>query len=240
MAHFAFIFGALACVSGFFIPFVARRFGKFLPADAGTALVRCFHFSKKVASKNAKRIAERRGLRLKLHAGALGYAASGAGCALFLLHFGFSPVFLLMFWLCALLANIDERLCVLPDVLTVPLILTGFAAAASGLSGVAAFDSAAGALAGFLLPTLASAIMSALRPRSLGGGDYKMLAGIGAWLGFAGVASVILLSFFWFALIMLKRGVKEGPYGSALLLSVLTFFVWQASGCFPSFLFVVG
>ena len=67
-----------------------------------------------------------------------------------------------------------------------------------------------------------------------------MLAGIGAWLGFAGVAGVILLSVFWFALIRLKRGVKEGPYGSALLLSVLTFFVWQASGYFPSFLFVVG
>lgn len=240
MAHIAFNIGVLAGAAGFFIPFAARRFGKFLPADAGTALVKCFHFSKRLKSSDEKRIARRKALRLKLYAGALGYAAGGAACALFLSCFGFSPVFLLMFWLCALLANIDERLCVLPDVLTVPLILTGFAAAAFGLSGVAAFESAFGALAGFLLPTLASAVMSAIRPRSLGGGDYKMLAGIGAWLGFAGVASVIFLSFLWFALMMLKRGVKEGPYGSALLLGVLSFFVWLASGYFPSFLFVVG
>ena len=234
-----FIFGILAFCFGASIPFFARRFGKFLPADAGTALVRSFHRPRFVRSRNEQRMKKRNALRRKLFVSSLAYGVSGVLCALFLNAYGFSPVFLLMFFICALLANIDERLCVLPDVLTVPLIITGFAAAAFHFTGIPSNTAAAGALAGFLLPTLASALMSAARPRSLGGGDYKMLAGVGAWMGFLGISAAILISFAYFILFAIVRKNKEGPYGNSLLLAVLTVFILEAFGNFSSS-FVIG
>ena len=110
----------------------------------------------------------------------------------------------------------------LPDVLTVPLLIAGFFCSAADLGIVAPFDSATGALAGFLLPTVTAAVMTPFFPRSLGGGDYKMLTALGAWLGFINLVIVILTSVVYFALIAFGRRKKEGPYGASLFLGVLT------------------
>ena len=214
--------GLYAFILFFPIPFFARRFGKFLPADAGTALVRSFHIPRLAKSQSPIRIAQRRRLWRQLFAAGLFWGFAGV-LGLFLLIFSNYPLTLfILLWFCALLACVDEKLHVLPDVLTVPLLIAGFFCSAADLGIIAPFDSATGALAGFLLPTVTAAVMTPFFPRSLGGGDYKMLTALGAWLGFINLVIVILTSVVYFALIAFGRRKKEGPYGASLFLGVLT------------------
>ena len=232
------IAGAVAFILFFPIPFFARRFGKFLPADAGTALVRSFHIPRLAKSKSPDRIKRRRRLWQKLFAAGLFWGIAGI-TGLFLLVFSNYPLTLfVLLWFCALMACIDEKLHVLPDVLTVPLLILGFYFSTSDLGIVTPFESGTGALAGFLLPTVAAAVMTPFFPRSLGGGDFKMLTALGAWLGFPGLIGVILSSVVYFALIALIRKKKEGPYGTSLFLGVLTILVLQQFDCLR-FLFVI-
>lgn len=212
---------AIPFLMAFTIPFFARRFDKFLPADPGTALVRSFHLPRCAKPSTIARKKERRKLWLKLISAGLKWGLMGAAALVGLFYFGIPLIYFIFLWICALLACIDEKIHVLPDVLTVPLILFGFAFSAFGQTGLPPAVSAAGALAGFLLPTLTSALMTPIRPRSLGGGDFKMLAGVGAWMGPTGLAVAIVLSFVFFVLIACVKRKKEGPYGASLLLGII-------------------
>lgn len=112
------------------------------------------------------------------------------------------PVFPdLRFWLgCGLAATllalswIDVRRFVLPDSLTLPLILAGLAG--GGWTSPAALPAhAAGAAAGYLFFRLIAALYRRLRHRDgLGQGDAKLAAAAGAWVTWEGLPSVILLA----------------------------------------------
>lgn len=226
-AEFLYTACAVAFILFFPVPFFARRFGKFLPADAGTALVRSFHVPRFAKSPSIERTKWRKRLWLKLTAGGFFWGIAGVAGFLFLTFSNYPLTFLVLLWLCALMACVDEKLHVLPDVLTIPLLVSGFYFAALDLGTVSPADSSVGALAGFLLPTVTAALMTPFFPRSLGGGDFKMLTALGAWLGFAGLIAVILSSVVFFSLIALIRGKKEGPYGASLFLGVLTVLILQ-------------
>jgi leader peptidase (prepilin peptidase) / N-methyltransferase len=96
-------------------------------------------------------------------------------------------------WLLLCLAWIDARTQRLPDALTLPL-------AASGLVAAACFDNGAilnhliGAGAGFAGFWLLAIAYRHLRRRDgLGLGDAKLLAGLGAWLSWEGLPTVVFL-----------------------------------------------
>jgi leader peptidase (prepilin peptidase) / N-methyltransferase len=96
-------------------------------------------------------------------------------------------------WLLAL-AWIDVRSWLLPDALTLPLVIAGLAAAGAfdpeGLT-----DRAFGAAAGYLGLRALAIIYRALRGRDgLGGGDAKLLAAAGAWVGLRALPQVVLLA----------------------------------------------
>lgn len=100
---------------------------------------------------------------------------------------------LLGWWLLAL-GWIDLRRWLLPDVLTLPLVLAGLAAAA-------AFDPeqltgrALGAALGYLSLVAVAALYRRLRGREgLGRGDAKLLTASGAWVGAAALPQVILIA----------------------------------------------
>lgn len=223
-------------MTGFFlffpIPFFVRRFGKFMPADAGTALVRSFHLSRFARPRDEKRKALRRRLWRKLFVAGLFQAMTGGVLSLAVLYSGY-PCFLLLFLFAAfLLAATDERYHLLPDFLTVPLMIAGFFAAAADLAILSAPDSAAGAVFGFLLPTVCGAMMTPFKGRAMGGGDFKMLAATGAWIGVPGLVSAIVASCFFFAAFMLTRKKTSGPYGLSLVLGALTYLVLIKLGLF--------
>jgi leader peptidase (prepilin peptidase)/N-methyltransferase len=92
-----------------------------------------------------------------------------------------------------LLAVIDIRSFRLPDVITLPLMLAGLAVAFVVDSGSLPAH-AIGAAAGFA--SFAGARLAYRRLRGhdgLGLGDAKLMAAVGAWVGWAGLPTVVLL-----------------------------------------------
>lgn len=118
-------------------------------------------------------------------------------------------------WMLLLLAVIDWRVQLLPDVITLPLLLTGLAAAAF-LDRDHMVDHLIGALAGFAVFALAALVYRLLRGREgLGLGDAKLLAGIGAWISWIGLPTVVL----WGSVLGLAFALARAVMGRGLSLS---------------------
>jgi leader peptidase (prepilin peptidase)/N-methyltransferase len=99
-------------------------------------------------------------------------------------------------WWLLTLGWIDWRSWLLPDALTLPLILAGLAAAAV-LAPIELIDRALGAALGYLGLRAVEAIYRRWRGRDgLGRGDAKLLAAIGAWVGVAALPQVLLIAAF--------------------------------------------
>lgn len=139
-------------------------------------------------------------------------------------------------WWLLLLALVDAEHGRLPDLLTLPLLVTGLAAAAMlpvpGLVGLAA--SGLGAVLGFLSFAAVGRLYLAWRGRvGLGGGDAKLLAALGAWVGVDGLAPVILgaaLLALGFALRSgLRRAEDALAFGPWLAIAGGGLFWWQLS-----------
>lgn len=97
-------------------------------------------------------------------------------------------------WTLVALALLDARHLWLPDRLTLPLAALGLAVSAGGL-GVPIRDSVAGGAAGYASLALIAWGYRAVRGRDgLGGGDSKLFAAIGAWLGWTMLPPVLLLA----------------------------------------------
>ena len=95
-------------------------------------------------------------------------------------------------WTLLALAVIDMRTMLLPDLLTAPILLLGLVVA--GIEGRLG-DSIAGALLGFTVFALIAMAYRRWRGRDgLGLGDAKLLGAAGAWVGWAGLPSIVLLA----------------------------------------------
>ena len=97
-------------------------------------------------------------------------------------------------WTLLALAWIDLEWLILPDALTLPLLLAGLGA--TWLAAPEALgDAAIGAALGWLVFAAVAAGYRALRGgEGLGGGDAKLLAAAGAWLGWQALPAVMLLA----------------------------------------------
>lgn len=95
-------------------------------------------------------------------------------------------------WQLLLIALIDAENFWLPDELTGPLIVTGLIAAAVIAQGWPT-PQVIGAVIGFVGLWALAAVYRRVRGREgLGGGDPILFAGCGAWVGWAGLPSVLL------------------------------------------------
>lgn len=135
-------------------------------------------------------------------------------------------------WWLLTLGWIDLRRWLLPDALTLPLIIAGLAAAAF-LDTEQLTDRALGAALGYLVLRAIALIYRALRHREgLGEGDAKLLAAAGAWVGASALPQVILgaaASALLGAAGIRLAGVRLGagsalPFGPFLALS--TWLIW--------------
>lgn len=100
----------------------------------------------------------------------------------------------LLGWTLVVLAMVDGCRFILPDALTLPLLGAGLLIAA-GAEPDRLSAGAAGAAAGYAALRLLGEGYRRLRGREgLGQGDAKLLAAAGAWVGWEGLGSVVLIA----------------------------------------------
>jgi leader peptidase (prepilin peptidase)/N-methyltransferase len=113
-------------------------------------------------------------------------------------------------WTLLTLAAIDWQHQLLPNELTLPLIPAGIIVAYF-VDQAAIIDHVIGAVAGFCFFEVVAWGYQWWRGRvGLGGGDVKLLAGLGAWVGWIGLPTIILLSTFAALTATLVRGARGG------------------------------
>ncbi len=97
-------------------------------------------------------------------------------------------------WSLLLLSLIDLKTMLLPDRITLPLLVGGLFAAAV-LSPARLSEHALGAAIGFLSLTALALLYERARGHAgLGGGDAKLFAAIGAWIGWMGLPSALFIA----------------------------------------------
>ena len=104
-------------------------------------------------------------------------------------------VVLISFFLSALLVNavIDWRRYYLLDIISLPLLWLGLLANIDARFALLP-DAVLGAAGGYLsLATLSLLFSVILRKRAVGGGDYKLLAAMGAWLGWQSLPAIVFI-----------------------------------------------
>ena len=134
-------------------------------------------------------------------------------------RFGAQPVALLWCLFCAVLvalAGIDWDTTLLPDNLTLPLLWAGLASAALGWT-IPLSDSVWGAIAGYLsLWSVYWLFKLTTGKEGMGFGDFKLLAGLGAWLGWKMILPVLLGASIIGAMVgivmKMSAALREGRY----------------------------
>lgn len=144
----------------------------------------------------------------------------------------FSLYFIYMLFTVALLciSFIDLRHQVIPDVISLPGIFAGFVISFFS-SHVTWLQSFIGILAGGgILYIVALLFEILMKKEGMGGGDIKLLAMIGAWLGWKALPFVILVSSLTglfiggVSLVISKQGIRSRiPFGPFLSLSALIY-----------------
>lgn len=132
----------------------------------------------------------------------------------------FAPLIALLAWAAA----IDVRERRIPNWLTFPMVVTGLAQSLLATSPLTFTQSLAGLGAGFGL----TFVMFFLR--AMGGGDVKLFAGIGAWLGPVGVLHVFVVETIVGMVIVVGQAVWERRLRSLLRGSALVVMNAAASG----------
>lgn len=217
-------------VFGSFIPYISRRFAKFMPATFGYALFRIFTPGKAVARRK-KTDLRYKNLRRAFFMRSLVWGAGTALLSFAAITFfapGTAGWSLYFIWSLLLLSEIDMRMELLPDILTVPLLIIGFCFAVFNGSWAGIGESAVGAVGGYFIPALASLTLIWKNKDVFGGGDIKLLAGIGAWLGLENMLYVIIVSSILFLIYALVNRQRQGAFGpsiaaAAIIVAFFTF-----------------
>ncbi len=115
------------------------------------------------------------------------------------------------------LAAIDWDTTLLPDSINQPLLWAGLAAAWMGWTGVSLTASLSGALLGYLsLWSVYWLFKLTTGKEGMGYGDFKLLAALGAWLGWQMVLPIVLGASVIGALVgigmKLSSSLREGRY----------------------------
>jgi len=142
---------------------------------------------------------------------------------------------LTLIFVLAYLAYIDLRTFRLPDLITLPLIFVGLCFNSfSKLQFVGSQESILGALLGYLLLWLLNHLYRYLKKQDgIGMGDAKLLAALGAWLGWSALPGILLIAsasgimggMLWLRLNKKNHG-SPFPFGPFLIFAGIIELLW--------------
>jgi len=225
------IFGFLF---GFLIPYAARRFAKFMPATPAYAIYRLIKPHAFVSKEKRHSNPQYQKLCRRYFMRSFGWAVVCAALSWLtysgLEEYSCAAVFCTGFlWTLLLLSEIDIRMCILPDILTFPLLLFGFLF--SIICGfINPLESSLASLVGFFLPVIASAFLVWKDKNALGGGDIKLFSAIGAWMGVELLLYIIILASGLFGVASLLKKRRSGAFGPSIVLATIIVAFWVFSG----------
>ena len=164
-------------------------------------------------------------------------ALTAVMCTMVALKLGFSyyTIALLFFTFVLITATfIDLDTMLLPDQLTLPLMWAGITLALFRISPIPLENAVIGAMAGYLCLWSVYWLFKLLTGKEgMGYGDFKLLAALGAWLGWQALPIIVLLSSLVgliFGIIQLrlqKKGIdKQFPFGPYLAIAGWITLLW--------------
>lgn len=217
------LYAVCGFVFGIFIPYMSRRFEKFMPATFAYALYRLFRPGKSLSRERRKdgryRNLKKRFLWRSFLWGLVSAVLSFAAYYQFgAVHIGW---YLFFIWSLLLLTEIDYRMYLLPDILTIPLLIIGSVYAVLVGGWVSPAESSLGALVGYFLPVVASLFLVWKDKDMFGGGDIKLLAAIGAWFGADKLIYTILAAVAVFGVYALLKRQRSGAFGPAIAVAAI-------------------
>ena len=144
---------------------------------------------------------------------------TGIAMVMLVRHFGLTaplPVYAAFLAALIVITFIDLDYQIIPDVISLPGIVVGLVCAAAGFGPSLGASLAGLLLGGGFLYAVAAGYELATGREGMGGGDIKLLAMIGTFLGWSGVLTTLLIASFSGAvaggvLIVLKRGDGRSP-----------------------------
>jgi leader peptidase (prepilin peptidase)/N-methyltransferase len=162
-------------------------------------------------------------------------AVTGLLSAALFMRLGLSPQYFLFLLFTASLVTIsfiDLHHKIIPDVISLPGILVGLGVSFLNFTPVSWLDSLIGILGGGGFLYLVAVLFEWLTGREgMGGGDVKLRAMIGAWMGWIALPFIILISSIsgtligGASLLMARKGVRTRiPFGPFLGLGALIYF----------------
>ena len=163
---------------------------------------------------------------------------SGFLTMLLVYNFGLSLLsftFMLLVWPLLTITVIDFNHQLIPDEITQPLIWLGLFINAGGLETEVSLNQAVlGAILGYLSLWTVNWIFKIIRGREgFGQGDFKLLAAIGAWLGWQCLVPTIILSSLIGAIVGIYMVTTLGkdenlpiPFGPYLSAAAFIFIIW--------------
>ncbi|AJC23194.2 prepilin peptidase [Pandoraea pulmonicola] len=168
--------------------------------------------------------------------------ATGIAFAAIAWQFAPSKQYLTMFAWCGFgatliaLVLIDFDTCLLPDVLTLPLLWAGLLCSAVGLT-LPLDDAVRGAALGYIVMWTTAGVYHRLTGSDgLGGGDAKFVAACGAWLGWIGVPLMLAFGAMSATLAFAMYGAWRGralreplPFGPWLGMGAVASALWGES-----------
>ena len=213
------IYALYGLVFGALVPYMARRFGKFMPATMAYAVIQLLKPQRRVKAERILKNPRYLDLRAAYRRRSVLFALLGAVLSAAVFYkYGAENIgwYLIFVWVALLLIEIDYRWQMLPDIITVPLIIIGFGYSlmVGGWSGPG--ESFAGAVVGYFLPVIASLFLVWKNKDVFGGGDIKYLAAVGAWMGPDKILYVILTACAIFAVFAALKKCREGVFGPAI------------------------
>ena len=151
--------------------------------------------------------------------------------------YGLSPIYFFSFIFVAVLVTIsfiDLHHKIIPDIISIPGILLGVFVSMFSFGRVSWLESLIGAIGGGVFLFLVAVIFERITGKEgMGGGDIKLLAMIGAWMGWRSLPFIILLASLsgiiigGGALLLSGRGVRVRiPFGPFLSIGALIYFFY--------------
>ena len=134
-------------------------------------------------------------------------------------------------WLHAL-SHVDRRTQLLPDIMVYPLLWLGLLWSVVVPGIVTPAQAVQGAVLGFGMPWMLSQLFTLVRRKEgMGGGDFKLLAAIGAWIGPAGVVIVLVAASFIalgqaIVLAVQRKPFNQFAFGPSLALAGVLMYIW--------------